>query len=372
MASRREAALALSFFLGETGRPLRPPPAELAPEEIWRGSNRAIARKLGLGPREQLLLAEFRRTFSPAAAGERLAAAGIGYLARGESGYPPRLETITGPPAGLFVRAARQPAATARRLLERPCVAVVGSRSASRYGLDAAVSLARDLSRSGICIVSGMALGVDAAAHRGGLEGAGGSIAVLGCGADVVYPARHRALYRELVDGGAIISEYPPGTPARPWRFPARNRIIAGICRAVVVVEARRRSGALITAEFCLEQGGEVCAVPGSIFSELSRGPNNLIREGAVPVTGAGDVLQLLGMEEQPPAAARPAELSRQERQLLAALDGDTLTPDQLAAATGIPPAEIPALLLSLELEGLVRLEPGSGYGRVPGLSRGD
>ena len=181
-------------------------------------------------------------------------------------------------------------------LLARPAVAIVGARACSAYGRQIARSLGRDLAAAGLVVVSGLARGVDAEAHRGALEASGSTVAVLGCGIDRDYPAAHRELARQVAATGLVVSEYAPGVEPAPWRFPARNRIVAGLCAATVVVEARERSGALITADFALEEGREVLAVPGEITSALSAGSNALLRLGATPLTCAQDVLESYGL----------------------------------------------------------------------------
>jgi DNA processing protein len=299
LTAEREAALALALFLDTVGRPVRLPPRELGPRDIWRLPLRPQAALLGLRAAEKERLAGLRRSFNLPEVEEGLRRAGVLFLPRGDDLYPDRLEQIPDPPPGLFARCRPLCRDRLEAILRRERVAVVGARAASRYGIDVAGMLGHDLGLTGVCVVSGMAMGIDAAAQRGALTTPGGSIAVLGGGVDSVYPAENHSLYRRLLRHGAVLSEYPPGSRPRPWRFPARNRIIAGISRAVVVVEARERSGSLITADFCLEQGGEVCAVPGSIFSDLSHGPNNLIREGALAVTAAEDLLGALGMVSQ-------------------------------------------------------------------------
>jgi DNA processing protein len=213
----------------------------------------------------------------------------LGTVELGQAGYPVLLAQLHDPPARLFVRGGRSD------LLTRTAVAVVGARSCSPYGAHVARSLARDRARAGLVVVSGLARGVDAEAHRGALDVDGATVAVLGCGIDVDYPRRHAELARRIAATGVIVSEYPPGTDPAPWRFPARNRIIAGLCAATVVVEARERSGALITADFALELGRDVFAVPGEITAGLSMGTNRLIRQGAAPLLAADDVLAALG-----------------------------------------------------------------------------
>ena len=204
---------------------------------------------------------------------------------RRDAAYPALLAAIHDPPPELFLRGSGETA-----LLERPAVAIVGARACSSYGRSVARSLARETAAAGVAVVSGMARGIDGEAHRGALDAGGVTVAVLGCGVDRDYPAAHADLARRICEQGLVVSEYEPGVEPAPWRFPARNRIIAGLCRATVIVEARERSGALITADFALEEGREVLAVPGEITSALSDGTNALLRLGATPVTCAGDI----------------------------------------------------------------------------------
>ncbi len=274
--------------------------------------------------------------------------------------YPPLLAQLHDPPERLYLRGG------SRELLARPAVAVVGARSCSGYGAQVARTLARELAAAGLVIVSGLARGIDAEAHRGALEAGGGTVAVLGCGIDRDYPARHAELARRVVGAGAVVSEYAPGIEPAPWRFPARNRIIAGLALATVVVEARERSGALITADFALELGREVFAVPGEITSALSAGTNRLIRQGAAPLLEAGDVLAALGLEPAAPPSVAQA-VSEEARSVLTLLVDAPLSADELVRASGADPAEVAAALIELELAGLLGEE--DGVYRAVGLS---
>jgi DNA processing protein len=211
--------------------------------------------------------------------------------------------------------------------------------------------LARTAAAAGLVVVSGLARGVDGEAHRGALEGGGTTVAVLGCGIDRDYPAAHRDLARQVAERGLVVSEYPPGVEPAPWRFPARNRIVAGLCSATVVVEARERSGALITADFALEEGREVFAVPGEITSSLSSGSNALLRLGAVPLTCAEDVLESFGLTV---AAQKDPELEPEAAAVLAAVREAAVGADELARATGLSAGAVAILLTELELAGLV------------------
>ena len=254
------------------------------------------------------------------------------------SGLPPLLRAVHGPPARLYLRGAGGPA-----LLADPAVAVVGARACSPYGAQVARMLGRELAAAGLVVVSGLARGIDGEAHRGALEADGHTVAVLGCGIDRDYPAAHASLARQIAERSLIVSEYEADIEPAPWRFPARNRIIAGLCAATIVVEARERSGALITADFALEEGREVFAVPGEITSALSAGTNALLRLGATPLTSTADVLESLGTELPPSVAVGSHPLL----ELLPA------SADELVRRSGLPANEVAAALTELELSGL-------------------
>lgn len=273
-------------------------------------------------------------------------------IRRRDAGYPGLLAAIHDPPPRLFLRGEGAP-----ELLDRPAVAVVGARACSAYGRSVARMLGREFAAAGLVVVSGMARGVDSEAHRGALEVDGATVSVLGCGIDRDYPAAHTELARRICARGLVVSEYEPGVEPAPWRFPARNRIIAGLCRATVVVEARDRSGALITADFALEEGREVLAVPGEITSALSAGTNALLRIGATPVTRAADVLELYGLE---PTQRQPdAKLSEDARRVLGLLRDGPRTVDEVVRTTGLSPAVGTAALTELELSGSATTEDG-------------
>jgi DNA processing protein len=248
------------------------------------------------------------------------------------------LRTIYDPPPRLYVRGGAE-----SDVLGRPSVAIVGARACSSYGAQVARKLARELASAGLVIVSGLARGIDGEAHRGALEARGLTIAVLGCGVDRDYPAAHRELAGRIRTDGLVVSEYEPGVEPAPWRFPARNRIIAGLCVATIVVEARERSGALITADFALEEGREVFAVPGEITSALSAGANALLRLGATPLTAAADVLESLGIE----SSSGGTVVHNPILELLPA------TADELVRKTGLAVAEVIAALATLDIAGL-------------------
>ena len=250
-----------------------------------------------------------------------------------------------------------------------PCVALVGTRRATSYGIDMARRLAGDLARAGVCVVSGLARGIDGAAHQGALDAGGQSVAVLGCGADVVYPAEHAKLYRALQQNGAVISEFPMGSSPEPGSFPRRNRIISGLSLGVVVVEAPARSGALLTTNYAAEQDREVFAVPGDVRRGQSAGCHALLRDGAKLVESVGDVLEELDAYVAPAAGpptppAPEIELAARESQVLALLDGGEQHVDALSTAAGLAPSVLLGALLKLELVGLVAQRPGKHFAR--------
>lgn len=287
-----------------------------------------------------------------------------------DSRYPESLKAITTPPLALFVRGEVA-------LLAQPQLAMVGARSATPQGLENAKAFAAELSRRGVLITSGLAVGVDGAAHQGALEAKAPTIAVCGTGLDRVYPARHKALAQAILDGGgALVSEFPPGTEALPQHFPSRNRVISGLSLGVLVVEASRESGSLITARRAVEQGREVFAIPGSIHNPMSKGCHQLIREGAKLVESVDDVLLELApklgawLREQALAApvtagGSDARHEPTEARLLEALSDAPQSVDTLQAATGLAPAELHAALLSLELQGLASPTAGGGFMRL-------
>jgi DNA processing protein len=296
-------------------------------------------------PRERRF-ERFLRAFDEAAYRTDLDAKGVRFVGRNDRDYPALLRQLHDPPPGLFVRGAPDV-----KVLSAPAVAVVGARACSSYGAQVARLLGRELAAAGLVVISGLARGVDGEAHRGALEARGVTVAVLGCGVDRDYPAAHAQLAARICELGHLISEYAPGVEPAPWRFPARNRIIAGLALATVVVEARERSGALITADFALEAGREVFAVPGEIMSSLSSGTNALLRLGATPLTEAADVLEALGVE---PAPAHDAAVGETAARVLAALSAEAAGVDDLVGTTGLDAATVATALAELELTGAV------------------
>jgi DNA processing protein len=317
--------------LGGAALPDASPPS---PSLLRKGEDAASSREAG--ERAERIRESCRRS-------------GIRIVPVGSPDYPPLLAEIPDAPIVLYRLGAGAVAGCA--------VAVVGSRAPTAPGRSFARELSADLAESGAAVVSGMARGIDASAHEGALEGGGTTVAVLGCGVDVVYPPESRALRDRIAARGEVLSEYPPGTAPAAWRFPARNRIVSGMCRAVVVAEAARRSGALITARLALEQGREVLAVPGSPWFPQTAGGNALLRDGAAPATCAADVLRAAGREPAP-------DPSTPEGRVLLALRRRR-TPDRLSAALGMPVPQLLQLLFRLERMNFVRKEAGNWYIRV-------
>jgi DNA processing protein len=326
--------------------------AWLAPEEALRD--------VGLDRRSIASLLEARRRLDLPAELVRLQHAGVQALTWEDPAYPQPLLTINDPPPVLYVRGELRPE-------DAWSVAVVGTRTASVYGREATRVLATDLSRAGVTIVSGLARGIDAQAHRAALEAGGRTIAVLGSGVDIIYPYEHRQLADEIAGRGALVAEYALGTKPEASNFPPRNRIISGLSRGVIVVEAGERSGALITADFAADQGRDVFAVPGGIFQRGSRGTNRLIRDGAQPVLSADDVLETLNMtavsEHVEAQMLLPTDAT--EAVLLEQLSDDPAHVDEVGRAAGLPIATVSSTLALMELKGLVRQVGGMKYVRA-------
>ena len=293
-----------------------------------------------------------------------------GLITRDSSDYPSMLKELPDPPLALWAEGERTD------LLNSPQLAMVGSRKPTANGRETALRFARYLSERGLTIVSGLATGIDGASHRGGLQGCGSTVAVLGSGPDVLFPRSHERLAADIIARGLIVSEYPPGTPPLAAHFPQRNRIIAGMSVGTLVVEAARRSGSLITARLAGNYGREVFAIPGSIHNPMVKGCHRLIRDGAKLVEEAADVLVelppllQLAVETADPPGETPADeapLARQPgyAELLAALGFDPCGISDLARRTGLTAAELSSMLLLLEMEGLVEALPGGRYSRL-------
>src|SRR5215212_4843039 len=291
-----------------------------------------------------------RSRIDPARELERLHFLGIRAVHPGHASYPRLLAEISGRPSLLYVRGELTVA-------DHTSVAIVGTRKATPYGRQAAERIAAELAQAGVTVVSGLARGVDAAAHRAAIEAGGRTIAVLGSGPDVIYPAEHRRLAEQILESGAILSELPPGAKPDAQNFPARNRIVSGMSLGTLIIEAPLRSGALITASFAADQGREVFVLPGSIFAQTAEGTNALLRDGARLVRDGADILEDLGLGagKGPVATQSQLLLDENERTLYDALSKEARHIDELAEEAGLSAGAASALMLTMELKGLVR-----------------
>lgn len=309
-------------------------------------------------PKDKFLLHEYNL----------LRAHGVCVLTIDDEHYPEALREIPDAPAVLYVRGNSS-------VLKDPSVAIVGSRHASLYGLGIAQKFAMELAQSGLTIVSGLARGIDTAAHQGALKANGVTVAVLGCGLSHIYPLENKKLSQAIAEGGAVISEFPMETPPASFNFPRRNRIISGLSKGVVVVEAALKSGALITSDFALEQGREVFAVPGRAGELGSEGTNKLIKQGAKLTTCVEDILEELapGLQEYRPSApvskeniVSDVELTPEERVVCSSVNDEPVHLDELAGKTGLTVTQAALVLFQLELKKLVRQLPGQKYQKNP------
>jgi len=325
-------------------------------ERAWRGSFDDL-REAGLDRRSLTNLVEARQHLDLDQLLRRLEQSGAHVLTWDDDDYPASLRTVYDPPPVLFVKGAITTE-------DAWSVAIVGTRNPTAYGREVARQLAADLVRNRVTVVSGLARGVDAQAHRAALDGGGRTLAVLGCGVDVIYPYEHRRMAQEITEAGALISDYPLGTLPEAGNFPPRNRIISGLSLGVVVVEAGVTSGALITAQFATEQGREVFAVPGSILQRNSEGANRLIRDGARPVLSVEDILQELNLKQvaQQAEARTLFPADETEALLVSHLSSEPRHIDDVAHVTGLPMATVASTLTLMELKGLVRQVGGMSY----------
>ncbi|HEY3063206.1 MAG TPA: DNA-processing protein DprA [Chloroflexota bacterium] len=315
--------------------------------EAWHAADFDLARA-GLERRTADSLNALRRTTTPEVICAQLQSQNIQALTLLDAAYPANLRQIADPPPVLFVRGTLCPT-------DDRAVAVVGTRRATSYGHTVTHRLATDLAAAGVTVVSGLAKGIDTVAHRATIDAGGRTLAVLGNGLDQVYPPENALLAERVSSAGALVSEFPPGTPPDAVNFPRRNRIISGLSRATVIVEAPAHSGALITADFALEQGRDVLVVPGSILTPMSVGPNDLLKQGAIPVTGVADILNTLGEAGRDSVARGVPQLADQESSVWEALGRDPRHVDELARSLGERAGEISAILAMLELKGLAR-----------------
>jgi len=317
------------------------------------GLGERVAGEIQIGPLEKVV----RRELS------LLQEVGGKIITIKDDDYPKRLKDIYDPPALLYVRGEL-------RSEDELAIAIVGSRKTSPYGRWFTEKIGQDLARHGITVVSGMARGIDSVAHKGALQGGGRTIAVLGCGVDVIYPSENRNLFYQIIEQGTVISEFPMGSRPEGGHFPRRNRIISGLSVGVVIVQASAKSGSLITAGYALEQGREVFAVPGNVGAEGSRGTNQLIKEGAKLVESTEDILEEIypqwkrEKEATPPTEARAPDLSIEEKTLYGLLEETPLHIDAIIRETRLDPGKVSSLLLNLELKGLIDQWPGKCFSK--------
>jgi DNA processing protein len=328
------------------------------PRAVFTVGQRRLESVKGVGPVIGATIAAWREHFDLAREEERMTKSSVDFITARDAGYPRLLKEIHDPPIGLYRRG--------RYEFGQPCIAIVGSRRTTLYGQATAKRFGAELARLGFCIVSGLARGIDTAAHEGALSVGGKTAAVLGCGIDIIFPPENLELYRKVEAVGAILSEFPFGRRADRQSFAMRNRIVAGICDAVIVVESDVDGGAMITARFAGEQGRLIYAVPGRIDQNTSAGCHQLIRDGATLLTSVDDILSELnyldGLRPQPigekpadVAAGKPANLTTVEAKVFECFRGGAiLTPDALAAQTGLVAAQLSATLMMLELKRLV------------------
>ncbi len=339
-----------------------------SPAEVFRASQKELLQVDGIKERQVsgLFTAADNRNRGEQEL-ERLAALGGVAISFADDAYPSLLQQLVDPPPVLYILGRSE-------LVSTPCVALVGSRAATSYGRRTAFNLGRSLATLSVTVVSGLALGIDAESHLGALAGAGNTVAVLGCGLDVVYPQQNKFLYTQIAERGALVTEYPLGTRPEGFRFPARNRIIAGLSQGVIVVEAARRSGSLITAQMALDYGREVFAVPGQVDSCKSEGTHWLLQQGAKLVQRVEDIVVELSVPYTKNQATTQT-LQQEEKKdiepdalaLLGYLEPYPLMRDDLLGKSGVSPARLSELLLLLELDGLIEMLPGDKLRRIAG-----
>ncbi len=322
------------------------------PVAVLSGSMESLTQVRGIGPHAAQALMDWEVYFDLEREKEKILQYGAVFLERAHRDYPILLKEMYDPPIGLYWLGEHK--------VDRPCVAIVGTRQASMYGLKVARKLGAELAGLGFCVVSGMARGIDTAAHEGALERGGPTLAVLGCGLDVIYPPENKELYDRIVNQGAVVSEFPFGRRVDRQTFPMRNRVVVGICEAVIVVESAPAGGSMITARFAGEQGRLLMAVPGRIDQLQARGCLQLIRDGASLVSSVDDVLEELRYERgedkrEEPGRKEPVKvvvLEAKEKALMDCLSGGELgSADSLAGQVGFPVHEVAAILVALELK---------------------
>ena len=341
-----------------------------SPTAALRADRSALATITGIGPVTAKKIVSARGEVDVAKELDLVAKAGIALLSQDSPGYPVGLKNIYDPPPVIYVRGQLEPE-------DAIAIAIVGTRRPSRYGLEQAERFAAALARAGFTVVSGLARGIDSAAHQGALKAGGRTIAVQGCGLSRVFPPENAELCRNVAENGAVISELPMLAEPLAENFPRRNRIISGLALGVLVIEGPLRSGAMITARMAMEQGRDVFALPGRVDNAASRGTNQLIKDGACLVTSLEDILDELGdlgqrmrtgteqADKPPPVVRLPSNLSQTERTILSAAGDEPMTVDEICAATDLSAGEVSASLTMLQLKALVRPIAGARFLRV-------
>lgn len=333
-------------------------------EGVWLANEKVLRSVPDIPPKVITALIDKRKKLNPDAEIEKLNKSGIKVISLDDSEYPPALRQIFDPPKILYLRGNTE-------VLTKPMFAIVGARKASHYGLTVAEHIAGELAKVGLCIVSGMARGIDTSAHKGALGVGKPTVAVLGCGVDVVYPRENKGIMDKIIENGAVISEFPLGTAPMAGNFPQRNRVISGLAKGIMVVEAADKSGSLITADFALEQGRDVFAVPGQITNPLNKGAHRLIKQGAKLVEEARDVLEELGydvsfLEQHGP---KPEEdLTGNEKMIYNIISDVPISSETIIDKAGLSSSEVLSSLLMMEMKGVVKQLPGQCYVRYAGL----
>lgn len=330
-----------------------------SPKLAWDSTESDLSEMPFLGTNGAKKLAKRKKSLQIAKVAEYLKKINCRVLTFADYDYPTSLKKIYDPPPAIFVRGNIS-------FEGKPTLAIVGSRNPSPYGLAVAESFSSELAALGCSIISGMARGIDSAAHLGALKSNGTTVAVLGCGPDVAYPKENVRLMNQIIEKGAVITEFPPGTAPEPWHFPCRNRIISGLSDGVLVIEAAEKSGSLITADFALEQGREVMAIPGNINNKKSVGTNKLIRQGASLITSPQDIIEELGLGEinliSQKNSLETQHLTVSEKKIFDVLSHSPMSIEQILNASSLAPQEVGAVLTLLEIKSLIRVLPGKLY----------
>ncbi|MGB3635067.1 MAG: DNA-processing protein DprA [Rubrobacteraceae bacterium] len=367
IGEERAAYLFLSLLQAKTGSSIMSRLGNLSPADVMQMTAPELASQVKITPRASKMFTDLKKDFDALEIDEQLRTRGIRFSTLADADYPDRLTRIPDLPPALYIQGC---------IPEGPAVALVGSRKASPTGLNAARRIAQHLCERGVCVISGLALGIDAAAHQGALDGGGPTVGVLGCGIDVVYPRSNRGLFERVKQSGGIISEYYLGEAPLPWRFPARNRIIAGLADVLVVVEAAEKSGALITARHALESGRDVWAVPGPLGAPECRGSNKLLADGAGVLWDIPDFVDDVapvsrttvqnvsgeGVQE----LLVPDDLPHTEASALKGIGFEPTPVDEVARQSGVEMHELLSALALLELKGYVTRDSAGALVRRP------